>query len=477
MPPKDRAKTDSKDVTVLGVPNRLQRLDGHFRALRFEFAGRAAEAADAKPVGKTVSMPTEEPTRVIAGRYQILELLGRGGMGHVHAGLDRQLDRPIAIKFLRADLADQPALRDRFEREARAAARIVHPNVVGVFDIGEHDGVPYIVMERLSGRTLADELEAGPMSDVRVLTIAADLLAGLGAAHRLGVLHRDIKPGNVLLTDTAPVKLADFGIAKLDDDRHDTTIGSMFGTVSYLAPERLAGQPATRSSDVYSVGVVLFEALTGDAAFRADTPLALARAVAHDQPTFTKEQHRDLDAALIAAVERALAKDPDARFASAEEMAAAITGPLTPAQTPTIRASFADDSDASLASAPASATPTVPVAGASPTATARKPSATAKNPPPVAPTAVLRPDVPRPDVHAPDAGPGGTARPQRTRRGLLAAFLLAIIGIAVVALLLSNLGGGSSRPSTSPSSVPSSAAGSPPAPLARAIDALDQAAR
>ena len=251
----------------------------------------------------------------------------------------------------------------------------------------------------------------------------------------------------------------------------------MFGTVSYLAPERLAGQPATRSSDVYSLGVVLFEALTGDAAFRADTPLALARAVAHDQPTFTKEQHRDLDAALVAAVERALAKDPDARFASAEEMTAAITGPLTPAQNPTIRASFADDSDASLASARASATPTVPDAGASPTATERKPSATAKHAAPVAPTAVLRPAVPRLDVHAPDADPGETARPQRTRRGLLAAFLLAIIGVAVIAILLSTLGGGSSAPSTSPSSVPSSAAGSPPAPLARAIDALDQAAR
>ena len=462
MPPKDIAKTDSGPR-----PYSVPQIDSNAytafpRRSGSNGGGALAEAAAGKPVGKTLSMSKEEPTGLIADRYQILELLGRGGMGHVHAGLDRQLDRPIAIKFLDADLADQPALRDRFEREARAAARIVHPNVVGVFDIGEHDGVPYIVMERLSGRTLADEFVAGPMSDDRVRTIAADLLAGLSAAHRLGVLHRDIKPGNVLLTDTAPVKLADFGIAKLDDGRHDTTIGSMFGTVSYLAPERLAGHPATRSSDVYSVGVVLYEALTGDAAFRADTPLALARAIAQDQPTFTSEQRRDLDPALVAAVERALAKDPEARFASAEEMATAIVAPLAPAQAPTIRASFADDAASPLASAPALATPTVPVAGASPASTARARDATAKHP-------------------APDGSLGDTTRPQRKRRGSLTAFLLVIIGVAVVALLLSTLGGGSStpstRPTTSPTSVPSSPAGSPPAPLARAIDALDRAAR
>ena len=413
------------------------------RAVRIQHRRVAvAEAADANPLDKTVSMPTEEPTGLIAGRYQVLELLGRGGMGHVHAGMDHQLDRPVAIKFLRADLADQTALRDRFEREARAAARIVHPNVVGVFDIGEHDGVPYIVMERLSGRNLADELVAGPMRDDRVRAIASDLLAGLSAAHRLGVLHRDIKPGNVLLTDTAQVKLADFGIAKLDGDRHNTTVGSIFGTVSYLAPERLAGHPATPSSDVYSVGVVLFEALTGEAAFRAETPLALARAVAHDQPTFTNEQRRELDPALTAAVERAIAKDPNARFTSAEEMVAAINAPLAPDQTPTDRASTTSTS-----------------------------GATATRAMPVAPTAVL----------PTDARPADASRSRRKRRRMLTGFMLVGIGAAVVALLLSTLGGGSSAPSTSPSTNPSpvssSAGGSPPAPLARAIDVLDQAAR
>ena len=197
MPPKDIAKTDSEHTTVLAAPNRLQSLrcpvsTALSRANGVSLRDCKAKAADPKSVRQTSSMPTEEPTGLIAGRYQILEPLGRGGMGHVHAGLDRQLDRPVAIKFLRADLADQAKLRERFEREARAAARVSHPNVVAVFDIGEHDDVPYIVMERLSGRTLADEFVAGPIPGDRVRTIASELLGGLGAAHRLGVLHRDI---------------------------------------------------------------------------------------------------------------------------------------------------------------------------------------------------------------------------------------------------------------------------------------------
>ena len=432
-------------------------------------------------------MPTEEPTGLIAGRYQILELLGRGGMGHVRAGLDRQLDRPVAIKFLRADLADQPKLRERFEREARAAARVSHPNVVVVFDIGEHDGVPYIVMERLSGRTLSDDFVDGPMSGDRVRTIASELLDGLGAAHRLGVLHRDIKPGNILLTETAQVKLADFGIAKLDDDRQDTTIGSVFGTVSYLAPERLAGQPATQATDVYSVGVVLFEALTGEPAFRAETPLALARAVAHDQPTFTEQQRRALDPALVGAVERAIDKDPDARFASADEMAAAIGGPVPPAQTPTVRGVLAD-TGARTPAAETAVAPTVPVAtrrrtGSAPVDTKSLPAA-------VAPTALLPTHMdsalPRSDAEGltETSSPGrpaasDTQRSRRTRRAVTGGLIL--IAIVVVAVLLGTLGSGSSTPSstptTDPSPAPSGTGTSMPAPLAHAIDALDRAAR
>lgn len=382
-------------------------------------------------------------------------------MGEVRAGLDRQLDRPVAIKFLRADLADQIALRDRFEREARAAARVSHPNVVAVFDIGEHDGVPYIVMERLSGRTLADEIAAGPIAEPRVRAIAAELLGALGAAHRLGVLHRDIKPGNILLTDTAQVKVGDFGIAKLTEDRHDTTTGSMFGTVSYLAPERLAGRAASRASDLYSIGVVLFEALTGTSAFSGDTPLALARAVEHDEPAFPEAQRRRLDPALVSAIERAMRKDPDARYATANAMASAIGVPVglrAPAQTPTVQVAAAGPLP-----------PTVPVASHAPV--------------PVAPTAVLKPvahpSEARPsEAHPSEVGP----RSHRTRIGAGIVGLVAI-GVLVVAGALAFRDGGSSTPATNASStsVPpnsgSSVNGSIPAPLARAIDALDQAAR
>lgn len=412
-------------------------------------------------IGQTLSVRSDEPVGLIAARYQVLELLGRGGMGEVRAGIDQQLDRPVAIKFLRADLADVRGVRDRFEREARAAARVSHPNVVAVFDIGEHDGVPYIVMERLSGRTLADDLAVGAMEGARVRAVALELLGALGAAHRLGVLHRDIKPGNILVTDTGQVKVGDFGIAKLAEDRHDTTVGSMFGTVSYLAPERLAGKPATAASDVYSVGVVLFEALTGAPAFCAETPLALARAVADDMPAFTDSQRSQSDGALVAAVERALQKDPRARFPSADEMAAAIGAPLAAAQVPT-----------------------VPVAvdlAAQPT----RPVAVDPGPAVVAQTAVL----PR------DARPVAARRYPSRRRARTAMSILGLLAIGVVAVLgflVFRDDTGTTPPSATPStatppvSVPptgppgsgtSSRDSSIPAPLSRAIDALDRAAR
>lgn len=431
-------------------------------------------ADSAHATGQTFGMRSHEPTGRIAGRYEILEVLGRGGMGEVCAGLDRQLDRPVAIKFLRVDLADQTALRDRFQREARAAARMSHPNVVSVFDIGEHEGIPYIVMERLSGRTLADELAAGPLAEPRVRVIAAELLGALSAAHRLGVLHRDIKPGNILLTDTAQVKVGDFGIAKLAEDRHDTTVGSVFGTVSYLAPERLAGRPATRASDVYSAGVVLFEALTGTSAFRGDTPLALARAVAHDEPTFTSAQRDQLDPALVAAVERAMHKDPDARYPTADAMAAAMSG--SSGSVPTERAP-AERAPAVPAPAAAPLPPTVPVAS-----DPRRASSRDAAPPPaphdtdIAPTSVLTTDV----------RPGAARRPRWSRAGagivgVVAAGLLGFAGVVAWrdggGTPITNAPAANAPSNPVPPADESAGSGSIPAPLARAIDELDRAAR
>jgi serine/threonine protein kinase len=289
---------------------------------------------------------------VIAGRYQLLGLLGRGGMGEVWDGQDLRLGRPVAVKVLRADLARQPELRRRFESEARAAAGLVHPNVVGVFDTGEHDGVPFIVMERLDGRTLADEIAGGPVHPSRVVSLGRDMLAALEAAHQAGIVHRDVKPGNVLLATGAGLagaglavaKVADFGIAKaaegLGQDLTET--GQLMGTPAYLAPERLNGGQATVASDLFSVGVVLYEALTGTRPFHGDTPMSLAHAIGHDDPPRLEDVVPGIDPALARAVERALQKDPARRFESASEMAGSLLGTTEAATRPELTETSVD---------------------------------------------------------------------------------------------------------------------------------------
>ncbi|HUR77967.1 MAG TPA: serine/threonine-protein kinase [Acidimicrobiales bacterium] len=205
---------------------------------------------------------------VVDGRYEVGELLGRGGMGEVRRAHDLRLKRDVAIKFLRPDLAAQPEARRRFEEEAHNAARLSHPNVVLVLDSGEHEGRPYLVMECLPGHTLRDEFADGPLSESRVTWIARDVLAALVAAHDVGVMHRDVSPSNILLTDAGRAKLADFGIAKAMESADDpvTAVGLVVGTPGYMAPERLRGEPATAASDIYALGATLRQALGGAAA-------------------------------------------------------------------------------------------------------------------------------------------------------------------------------------------------------------------
>ena len=267
--------------------------------------------------------PTTEPL-VLTDRYELAELLGRGGMGEVRLAEDRRLGRQVAVKLLRGDLAANPRVRSRFEDEARAAAQLTHPNVVAVFDTGEHEGIPFIVMERLPGRTLADEIAQGPLSPERATDVAMQVLGALGAAHAAGIVHRDVKPGNILLTDGSVVKVGDFGIAKGAEGLDRTTAGMVLGTPCYVAPERLAGQPATAASDIYSVGVLLYEALAGVSPFTAPDAIGVAHQVSTGggRPLLSVRPH--VDPELVAVVERAMAFDPHARFSSAAAMAAAL---------------------------------------------------------------------------------------------------------------------------------------------------------
>lgn len=274
-------------------------------------------------------MPADLSTaeQPLAGRYELQDLLGCGATGEVRAGWDRHLDRPVAVKLMRTHMAADPVLRRRFDVEAQAAGRLSHPNVVTVYDTGDPgpSSTPYIVMERLSGATLRDAIAAGPLSVVQGRELAVQMLAALSVAHRAGLVHRDIKPSNVLSAAPGHWKVADFGIAKTVDSGNDeTTTGLVVGTPAYLAPERLYGQPATVASDLFSVGVVLFEALTGRRPF--DTPSAYpwSGAVGGSPALQVRSLRPDIDPVLAGVIDRALQLDPRERFPSAAAMAAAL---------------------------------------------------------------------------------------------------------------------------------------------------------
>src|SRR6476661_5304931 len=255
-------------------------------------------------------------------------------VAEVRDGWDIRLDRAVAIKLLHPMFLGQPDDRMRFETEARAAAALNHPHIVSVHDSGEHNGTPYIVMERLSGQTLADVIARGPLPQPRVRSILDDVLSALATAHAAGVLHRDIKPANILFSPSGHAKVADFGIAKSAGSVHTMT-GEIVGTMAYLSADRIAGRPATVGDDLYAVGVVGYEALAGRRPFPQENLAELARAVAEDTPPPLTMLRPDVDPALASVIERAMARDPAWRFGGANEMRAALAGrigaPVRPA--------------------------------------------------------------------------------------------------------------------------------------------------
>jgi eukaryotic-like serine/threonine-protein kinase len=247
-------------------------------------------------------------------------------MGDVVEAYDRRLSRRVALKRLRADL-DDPKARDRFVREVISGAGVAHPNVVTVYDVGDSDGRPYYVMELVEGETLADKIQReGPIPPAEACRIIIAVLEGLAAAHAKGLVHRDVKPGNVLLANDGSVKLADFGIAKaVSDAAFDLTApGEVIGTPTYLAPEQTRGGEVGPRSDVYAAGVVLYEMLAGAPPFKADSPVATALAHRESPVPPLRERAPGVPATLAAVVDRALAKDPDERFPDAAAMCAAL---------------------------------------------------------------------------------------------------------------------------------------------------------
>ncbi|WSM02111.1 protein kinase [Streptomyces sp. NBC_01718] len=257
---------------------------------------------------------------LVAGRYRIVARLGRGGMGEVWRGVDEVLGRPVAVKLLLNQRADEAAIA-RFHLEARTAARLSHPHVVAVYDTGTDLERHYLVTEFLDGRSLAEELAAcGPLLPARVAGIGGQVADALAAAHRQGVVHRDVKPGNLLLASDGTVKVGDFGIAHFTDESTAglTLKGQIIGTSAYLAPERAVGQPAGPPADMYALGCVLYELLLGHPPFRAETPAAMLYQHVDAAPDSPNRHRSDLPKAFAAFVMQLLAKYPEARPTAAE---------------------------------------------------------------------------------------------------------------------------------------------------------------
>ncbi|HEV2813114.1 MAG TPA: protein kinase [Solirubrobacteraceae bacterium] len=370
--------------------------------------------------------------RVIAGRYELGERLGFGGMSTVQLAFDRRLEREVAVKLLAEHLADDPQFVSRFRREALAAAQLVHPNIVQVFDFGFDDDSSqhYIVMEYIRGRSGAELLrDHGRLRLEDALFIVNQACRGLEHAHRHGVVHRDVKPGNLLRSDDGVVKLADFGIAKAASDTVSriTQVGSVLGTAAYLAPEQAAGEEATARSDIYSLGVVTYQLVAGRLPYEAQSLTELALKQQKELPPLLDQLDPSVPHGVAQAVARALDIDPDRRYGNADELREALSagaaGDTFDDRDRTARTSILAD-DETLATRIAAGPATEPGRGP-------------------------RRLQPTPGPPTPYPGPGGAAAleqqrvPSRGRRAFATFVLLALTVAAAVAIYLALASGGS----------------------------------
>ncbi|WP_169946555.1 serine/threonine-protein kinase [Microbispora sp. H11081] len=383
----------------------------------------------------------------LGGRYELEELIGQGGMGEVWRGRDLRTHRTVAVKILAPQVAGV-ASRERFAREARAAARVVHPNVVTVLDVGEQDGRPYLVMELLTGRSLAAELlDRGRYGVAEACGLMAQAAAGLDAAHRAGVVHRDVKPANLHLTESGVLKVVDFGVAQVATEAARLTmVGTVIGTAAYLAPEQIDGRGGGPACDLYALGCVCYELLCGHPPFTGSAPELVYQHM-HQAPVPPGRHRPGVPAELEHLIMALLAKDPAARPAGAEVVRRVLTAVSLAAEEPAWEGG---------APPPAPAPTTSPYA-----AGGARAGDTALLDAPLLDAPLL--DAPPPD--APDAPAGRVAGSSPERRTLIR-LGAAVAGLAVVTIGVAALsdGGGRAEPAVaaqSPSSAPTRAETSP----------------
>jgi serine/threonine-protein kinase len=308
--PELRAELERLLESHARAPEPLDRLAG-------DLLPHAVDAVSSMPlVGRTVA------------HYRIEALVGRGGMGVVYKAYDLKLGRHVALKFLRADLSDDPQARARLESEARAASALDHPNIGVVHEIGAAEHAPgderlFLAMAYYTGETLGRKIDRGPMSVPETLRYVVQVAAGLARAHEAGIVHRDVKPGNVIVTDRGDVKIVDFGVARTAGSAL-TQSGATLGTVAYMSPEQTRGLPVDRRSDLWSLGVMLYEMLAAQRPFRGANDAVVIHAIRHDEAEPLAAVRADVPPALASVVARCLRKDPVARFAESSEVVAAL---------------------------------------------------------------------------------------------------------------------------------------------------------
>ena len=274
-------------------------------------------------------MANPRKARIIGDRYQLGRVIGRGGMATIHEAMDLRLERPVAVKLLRPEAAADADLADRSRREALAATVLRHPNIVACLDTGTDEGQPYLVMDLVAGEDLAARLKrGGRLAPAQAGRIALDVARALGVAHVRGIVHRDVKPGNILLAEDGRAMVTDFGIARLAADAEAAKPGTTLGSVHYFSPEQACGATTTPASDIYGLGLVMYEALAGSRAFTGDTTDAIALARIGASPPSPHEIRPEIPVELDAVVRRALAPDPDDRYANGNAMAAALESAL-----------------------------------------------------------------------------------------------------------------------------------------------------
>ncbi|WP_405012655.1 protein kinase domain-containing protein [Kitasatospora sp. NBC_01539] len=410
--------------------------------------------------------------RALNGRYELVEILGVGGMATVFRALDHQLGRQVAVKVLNGGLADDPRFADRFGREAQLAAMLVHPRIAMVFDSGVDHGSPYIVMELVQGRTLGRLLaEAGPLPVDRAVGIAAAVCEALEVAHGAGLVHRDVKPGNIMITDDGGVKVVDFGIARANSSAGQqlTQSAAVLGTAAYLSPEQATASPLDGRSDLYAVGCVLAEMLTGEPPFTAATPVAIAFKHVREQPAPVSVRRAGIPPELDVAIMRLLAKDPADRPATAAAARAELLGAVPAGAVPDRTAELLGSATQVLPSVPLAAFPQHPGGFPQPHAApyAEQPHA--------APYAEQQRTSLLPPVELPAGAPYHDDAPPRGRRSpwLLVGAGAAVLGgtAAVVAFAL----GGPSGEGTAAAATPSASAAvssATPAPASAAPAAV-----